>query len=106
MMVDNIRDRPDHPRTDDTDIITKNFVNYYGERYSHKKIDKQPLKRMIGNLDLNLSVEQVDSLNDPISDAEVLDAIFKLPSNKSPGKDRLVYKMSSVEIPTFKKRTG
>ena len=93
MTVDNIRDRPDHPRTNDTDIITKNFVNYYGELYSHKKIDKRPLKRMIGNLDLDLSIEQMDSLNDPISDAEVLDAIFKLPSNKSPGKDRLVYKM-------------
>ena len=71
MTVDNIRDRPDHPRTNDTDIITENFVNYYGELYSHKKIDKRPLKRMIGNLDLDLSVEQVDSLNDPISDAEV-----------------------------------
>ena len=50
MTVDNIRDRPDLPRTFDMDIITENFVNYYGELYSHKKIDKRPLKRMIGNL--------------------------------------------------------
>ena len=44
MTVDNIRDRPDLPHTNDTDIITENFVNYYGELYSHKKLTNDLLR--------------------------------------------------------------
>ena len=44
MTVDNIHDRPNLPCTDDTDIITENFVNYYGKLYSHKKLTKDLLR--------------------------------------------------------------
>lgn len=93
MTIDNLRDKPNLPRTDDKDVIIDNFVKYYKELYAHKPVEKRTLKKMIGNLTMDLSNEQMGLLDNPISEEETIETILKLPNNKSPGTDRLTYEL-------------
>jgi hypothetical protein len=47
MTIDNVKDQPDFPRTDDINIILHNFVEYYSKLYEHKKICPVALDRFI-----------------------------------------------------------
>jgi len=91
MTIDNVRDRPDLPRTDDIKVILQNFVEYYGELYKHKPICPKALDRLMGNLTLELNEEEVKELNAPIESKEMLKALVDTPKGKSPGTDRLPY---------------
>jgi hypothetical protein len=53
MTIDNIKDQPHLPRTDDINIILHNFVEYYSKLYEHKRICPVALNRLIKNLTLN-----------------------------------------------------
>jgi hypothetical protein len=41
MTIDNVKDKPDLPRTDDINVILQNFVEYYAKLYEHTN-DHQP----------------------------------------------------------------
>ena len=91
MTIDNVRDRPDLPHTDNIKVILQNFVDYYGKLYRHKPICPKALDRLIGNLTLDLTKEEVKELNAPIESKEMLRALVDTPKGKSPGTDRLPY---------------
>ena len=91
MTIDNVKDAPNLPRTDDMGIILNNFVKYYEELYAHKKVSMPALNRLVRNLTLDLSPEERDSLNEEITEKEMVAAIMTTPPNKSPGTDRLPY---------------
>jgi hypothetical protein len=91
MTIDNIKDLPDLPRTDDMGVILQNFVEYYSKLYEHKAICPVALDRLIANLTLTLDEEEAKELNKPISSKELLAAIVDSPKGKSPGTDRLPY---------------
>jgi hypothetical protein len=38
MTIDNIKDQPDLPKTEDVKTILQNFVDYYAKLYKHKKV--------------------------------------------------------------------
>ena len=54
MTVDNVKNMPDIPRTDNVGIIMDNFVTNYGELYCDKHVHIPTLDRMIDNLTLTL----------------------------------------------------
>jgi hypothetical protein len=91
MMIDNVKDLPDLPRTDDMGVILQNFVEYYSKLYEHKAICPVALDRLIANLTLTLDEEEAKELDEPISSKELLAAIVDSPKGKSPGTDRLPY---------------
>ena len=92
MTVENTKDRPDLPRTDDITIILQNFVDYYEKLYEHKKVCPIALDKLIKNLTLSLDKEETEILEAPISEAEMLHALVGSPKSKSPGTDHLLYK--------------
>jgi hypothetical protein len=49
MTIDNVKDQPGLPRTDDINTILHNFVEYYPKLYEHKKICPVVLNRLIKN---------------------------------------------------------
>jgi hypothetical protein len=91
MTVENRKDEPDLPRTNDINVILENFVNYYGELYAHKKVNKTTLDRLIQNLTLTLTDKERATLDSTIGPEEIMKAILETPKNKSPGLDRLTY---------------
>jgi hypothetical protein len=91
MTIDNVKDEPDLPRTDDINIILQNFVDYYAKLYEHKGVCPLALDRLIANLTLNLNEEDIEMLEAPIKKAEMLRALVDTPKGKSPGTDRLPY---------------
>lgn len=91
MTIDNVKDQPDLPRTDDIKTILDNFVQYYAKLYAHKKVCPLALKRLVTNLTLELEDEQEEILNAEITREEMLRVIIDTPSNKTPGTDRLPY---------------
>jgi hypothetical protein len=92
MTIDNVKDQPDLPRMDDINTILHNFVEYYSKLYEHKKVYPVALDRLIKNLTLMLDMEEVEELDKPIMDKEMLAALINTPKGKSPGMDRLPYK--------------
>ena len=66
-------------RTDDIDIISKNFVTYYGELYKHKKVRKATLAKLIENLTLKLTPEDEALLEGEILEEEMLRVLFPGP---------------------------
>ena len=79
MTIDNVKNMPDLPRTDDVGIIMDNFVNYYGELYCDKPVHIPTLDRMINNLTLKLDEEDTVALGAPISMSEVQEVLGKFP---------------------------
>jgi hypothetical protein len=92
MTVDNIKDQPGIPRTDDMGVILQNFVEYYFKLNEHKAICPVALDRLIANLTLTLDDEEAEELDEPISEKELLVALVDSPKGKLPGTDRLPYK--------------
>jgi hypothetical protein len=80
MTIDNVKDQPGLPRTDDINTIFHNFVKYYSKLYEHKKI-----------CPLTLDAKEAKELNKPITGKEMLTALINTPKGKSPGTDRLLY---------------
>ena len=91
MTVENTKDRPVLPCTDDITIILQNFVDYYEKLYEHKKVCPIALDKLIQNLTLSLDEEETEILEAPISEAEMLHALVASPKSKSPGTDCLLY---------------
>jgi hypothetical protein len=87
MMVDNVKDQPGLPLTDDMGVILQNFVEYYSKLYEHKAICLMALDRLIANLTLTLDDEEAEKLDEPISEKELLAALGDSPKGKSPGTD-------------------
>lgn len=96
MSISNIKDKPDEPRTDDENIIHKNFVEYYSTLYSDKQIHGKSLNDMIENLDLDLNRDQRDTLEEPITREEIMKAIASLPNGKATGTDGIPYEAYKV----------
>jgi hypothetical protein len=92
MTINNVKDQPDLPRTDNINTILHNFVEYSSKLYEHKKVCPLALDRLIKNLTLTLDVEKAEELDKPIMDKEMLAALINTPKGKSPGTDRLPYK--------------
>jgi hypothetical protein len=91
MTIDNAKDKPDLPHTDDINLILQNFVEYYAGLYKYKEICPSANK-LIGNLTLQLEEEKEKALSIPISPKEMLRALVDTPNGKAPGTDRLPYK--------------
>jgi hypothetical protein len=92
MMIDNIKDKPDLPRTDDINVILQNFVKYYAKLYEHKRVCPMALDKLIANLTFNLDDKEVERLEAPIKESKMLKALVDTPKGKSPGTDQLSYK--------------
>jgi hypothetical protein len=60
MIIDNIKNKPDFPRTDNINVILQNFVKYYAKLYEHKGVCPITLKKLITNLTLNLDDKEVE----------------------------------------------
>ena len=54
MTIDNVKNMPNIPLTDNVGIIMDNFVTYYRELYCDKPVHMPTLDRMIDNLTLKL----------------------------------------------------
>ena len=93
MTIDNVKNMPDLPRTDDVGIIMDNFVSYYGELYGDKPVNMPTLDRMIDNLTLKLDEADAAALGAPISMTEVREVLGKVPRAKTPGPDALPYEI-------------
>ena len=93
MTIDNVKNMPDLPHTDDVGIITDNFVTYYGQLYCDKPVNMPNLDRMIGNLTLKLDEEDASVLGAPINMNKVREVLKKVPRAKPPGTDSLPYKI-------------
>ena len=93
MTVDNVKNMPDLPRTDDVGIIMDNFVTYYGELYCDKPVNVRTLDKMISNLTLKLDEVDAAALGAPISGNEVRKVLEKVPRAKTPGPDSLPYEI-------------
>ena len=65
MTVDNVKNMPDIPRTEDVGIIMDNFVTYYGKLYCDKPVHIPTLDRMIDNLTLTLDEMDAAALGHP-----------------------------------------
>jgi hypothetical protein len=70
MTIDNIKDKPDLPRTDD--VILQNFVECYAKLYEHKGVCPIALNILITNLTLNLDDKEVERLEAPIKESKML----------------------------------
>jgi hypothetical protein len=66
MTINNIKDQPNLPRTDDTNTILHNFVEYYSKLYEHKKVCPVVLDRFIKNLTLMLDTKVAKELDKSI----------------------------------------
>ena len=75
MTIDNVKNMPDIPRTDDVGIITDNFVTYYGQLYCDKPVNMPTLDRMISNITLKLDEEDAAALGAPINMNEVQEVL-------------------------------
>ena len=71
MTIDNVKNLPNIPQTDDIGIIMDNFVTYYGELYCNKPVHIPTLDRMINNLTLKLDEIDAATLGTPITMNEV-----------------------------------
>jgi hypothetical protein len=91
MTIDNIKDQPHFPRTEDINFILHNFVEYYSKLYEHKRICPVALDRLIKNLTLMLDAKKAEELDKPVTDKDMLVALIATPKGKSPGPDRLPY---------------
>jgi hypothetical protein len=87
MTVDNIKDQPGLPHTDNMGVILQNFVEYYSKLYEHKAICPVALDRLIANLTLTLDDEEAEELDEPILKKELLVALVDSPKGKSLGTD-------------------
>jgi hypothetical protein len=77
MTIDNVKDQPGLPRTDDINTI---LHNYYSKLYEHKKICPVVLDRLIKYLTHMLDTEEAEELDKPITDKEMLAALINIPS--------------------------
>ena len=93
MTIDNVKNMPDLPRTDNVGIIMDNFVTYYEDLYCNKLVNIPTLNRMIDNLTLKLDEADVAALGAPISMYEVQEVLGKVPRAKTPGPDSLPYEI-------------
>jgi hypothetical protein len=81
--IDNVKDQPGLPRTDDINTILHNFVEYYSKLNEHKKICSVALDRLIKNLTLMLETEEAEELNKPITGKEMLSP-YQYPKGQVP----------------------
>ena len=93
MTIDNVKNMPDLPRTDEVGTIMDNFVTYYGELYCDKPVNTPTLDRMIDSLTLKLDEADAAGLGAPISVNEVREVLGKVPRAKTPGPDALPYEI-------------
>jgi exonuclease III len=91
MTIENVKGKPDFPRTDDPKVILDNFLAYYEELYKEKGVHIPTLDTLIKKLNLNLNEDQAAVLEASIDPAEVKLAIVTAPDNKSPGSDTIPY---------------
>ena len=64
-------------------------INYYKQLYAHKPVNLEEMDKFLDTCTLpSLNREEVETLNRPITRAEVEAAIKSLPTKKSPGPDR------------------
>jgi hypothetical protein len=82
MTIDNIKDKPDLPRTDDINVILQNFVEYYAKLYEHKGVCPMALDKLIANLTLNLDNKEVERLEAPIKESKMLRALVDTPKGR------------------------
>jgi hypothetical protein len=92
MMIDNVKNKPDLPRTDNINAIVLNFVKYYTKLYEHKSVCPMALDKLITNLTLKLDDKEVERLEAPIKESKMLIVLVDTPKGKSPGMYQLPYK--------------
>jgi hypothetical protein len=68
-------------------MILRNFVEDYTKLYEHIGVCPIAPDRLITNLTLNLDNKEVERLEAPIKESEMLRALADTPKGKSPGMD-------------------
>ena len=77
----------DRPIYTDNENIIRIATNFYKNLYTSDKVNEKVQHNLLRNIKTKLSKEQKSNLDKPITGEEVLDAIKKLPTGKSPGLD-------------------
>ena len=79
--------------------------DYYKQLYAHKPVNLEEMDKFLDTCTLpRLNQEEVETLNRPITRAEVEAAIHSLPTEKSPGPDGFTakfYQMYKEELVPF-----
>ena len=85
--IDAIKNNKGNIATDSTEIQTTNR-DYYKQLYAYKPVNLEEMDKFLDTCPLpRLNQEEVETLNRPITRAEVEIAINSLPTKKSPGSD-------------------
>ena len=90
--------------TEPTEIQTA-IRDYYKQLYAHKPVNHKEMDKFLDTCTLRrLKQEEAETLNRPITRAEVEAAIDSLPTKKSPGPDGFTaefYQMYKEELVSF-----
>ena len=82
-----IRNENREVTTDNTEI-QRIIRDYYEQPYANKKANLEEMDRYIGKISLpGLNQEEIEIMNNPITNTEIETMIKNLPNNKSPGPD-------------------
>ena len=94
--------------TADNTEIQRIIREYYEQLYANKKGDLEEMDRYLEKISLpGLNQEEIETVNDPITNTEIESMVKSLPKNKSPGPEGFkgeFYKTFREELmPTFLK---
>ena len=99
--IDAIQNDKGEITTDSTEIQTI-IREYYKQLYAHKLVNLEEMDKFLDTCTLpRLNQEEVETVNRPITRAEVEAAINSLPAKKSPGPDGFTaefYQMYKEEL--------
>ena len=83
--------------TIDSTAIQTTISDYYKQLYAQKPVNLEEMDKFLDTCTLpRLNQEEVETLNRPITRAEVEAAIKSLPTNKSPGPEGFTNKFNQM----------